>query len=222
MALLKHCLITFLLTVSLVIVAADFQIKPDIPVPATPHGMRYQPADPRPKVMLEMFLEVHCSDSEHGWGIIKSVQQHYGTDKLDVVVQPFPLPYHRNAFLGTQGMYLIQQSSRRVSDKMFAYLEESMKMAWTFATNATVNLTETQVLDMMADMATRVTGIDKTYFISNINNYIATTRGAWKFGAKRGVAVTPTFFVNGVELGIGTSVPTYDDWITFLNPIIGV
>jgi len=166
-----------------------------------------------------MFLEVHCSDSEREWPIIKKVQEHYGNDRLDVIVQNMVLSYHRNAFLGTQGLFLIQNSS--VSNKVFDYLEESMKMALNYSTAATVDMTETQVLDMLGDTANRVTGIDKTEFTSNINNYIATTRGAWKFAAKRDVAVTPTFFVNGLELGIGTGAPTFEDWITFLDPLIG-
>jgi len=200
-------------------VNAAFEIRPDIAVPATTPGIRYRPASPRPAVILEMFLEVHCSDSAYEWGIIKTVQEHYGPDKLDVVIQQMPLPYHRNAFLATQGLYLIGNSS--VSDKLFDYLEESFRQAYNFSTSSTVDKTETQVVDELGTMANRVTGIDKNEFVSNINNYIATTRGAWKFGVKRGVAVTPTFFVNGVELGIGTGAPVYEDWIKFLDPIIG-
>lgn len=213
------CLAGLALAMVLCSVEASFEIKPDIAVPSIAHGIRYLPSTPRPAVLLEMFLEIYCTDSEHEWGIIKQVQQHYGTNKLDVEVHQYPLPYHRNAFLGTQGLYLIHNSS--VSNKVFDYMEESLRLAKNFSTAATAEMTELEVLDFMGDMANRVTGINKAEFTGNINNYIAITRGAWKFGAKRGVAVTPTFFVNGVELGIGTGVPTYEDWITFLDPIIG-
>jgi len=209
---LQVSLVSLVLAVTMCQVLSSFEIKPDIAVPSTSHGIRYSPATPRPKspncsskscrndsqqskVLLEMFIEVYCTDSQHGWGIMKQVQAHYGTDKLDVVIQQMPLPYHRNAFLGTQGLYLIHNSS--VSDKVFDYLEESFNMAWNYSTAATREMTEVQVLDMMGDMANRVTGLAKAEFTGNINNnnYIATTRGAWKYGAKRGVAVTPTFFV---------------------------
>jgi len=216
---LLTCLVSLALAGLMCGVEASFEIRPDIPVPTAPYGIRYLPATPRPKVILEIILEVHCSDSERQWAIIKQVQEHYGNDKLDVVMQNMVLPYHRNAFLGTQGLFLIQNSS--VSIKVFDYLEESFKMALNYSTAATVDMTETQVLDMMGDMANRVTGIDKIEFTSNINNYIAYTRAAWKFAVKRDVAVTPTFFVNGVELGIGTGAPSFNDWVTFLDPIIG-
>jgi hypothetical protein len=32
---------------------------------------------------------------------------------------------------------------------------------------------------------------------------------------------TPQFFVNGVELGLAVGIPTFDDWVAFLDPIIG-
>jgi len=222
---MENRLVTYLLSSVLTLsmfymVHASYEIKPGIPVTTIKHGIRYLPVTPRPNVTLEIFISVHCSDSERGWAVIKSVQAHYGPAKLDLVLQQNPLPYQRNAFLGTQGVYLIQQSS--VSDNVFAYIEESMKMANIYATANTIHMTEIEVLDMMGDMANRVTGIDKAEFTGNINNYISNARVAWKYGAKHQVAATPTYIVNGVELGIGTSVPTYEDWIIFLDPIIGV
>lgn len=40
------------------------------------------------------------------------------------------------------------------------------------------------------------------------------------FSSAGGIAAVPVFFVNGVELGVGNNKPTFDDWITFLDPII--
>jgi len=63
------------------------------------------------QVKLEAFIEVHCPDSRAAWPILKSVAAYYGADKLQLVVQQLPLPYHRNAFLATQvsGSIMIQQ-----------------------------------------------------------------------------------------------------------------
>ena len=36
-----------------------------------------------------------------------------------------------------------------------------------------------------------------------------------------GAAYTPTYFVNGVDVATGTNfVPSFEDWTTFLDPII--
>jgi len=197
---------------------ANYTITPPIPVGTTTPGIRYMPATPRPSVVLEIFIDLHCPDSQEAWPVLKQVQSYYGTRRLDLVVQQMPLPYHRHAFLATQGMYAIQNSS--VSANLFNYIEESLAMWSDFGTTNTANLTETEVTDMIADMAVRVTGVDKTHFIADIPLYRNATRAAWKYAAKRGVAVTPVFFLNGVELGIGISEPTYEEWIAFLDPIV--
>jgi len=204
--------------VTLSAVTSAFEINPDIPVLTTTPGIRFLPANPTPAVTLEIFIDLNCPDSLEQWQILKPVQVHFGTDKLDLVVQQMPLPYHRNAFLCTKGMFVIQNSPS--SGSLFAYIEESMTMWRNFSTSQTVNMSETEVLEMLTEMANRVTGINRTLFSSSINTYEAATRAVWKFGVKRGVAVTPAFFLNGVELGIGTDAPSFNDWITFLDPII--
>jgi len=216
---LVSCLMgSLLVVVTLCTVTADFDISPDIPVLPTSPGIRYRPSEPQPAATLEIFIDLNCPDSLAQWEILKPVQVHFGTDKLDLVVQQMPLPYHRNAFLCTKGMYVIDNSP--ASNSLFAYIEESMTMWRNFSTVNTVNMSETEVLEMLAEMANRVTGINRTLFTSTINLYEAATRAAWKFASKRGVAVTPAFFLNGVELGIGNAQPTFNDWVTFLDPIV--
>jgi len=218
---LNSCLTGSVLVVMLVTfctVTSAFEIIPDIPVLTTTPGIRFLPANPRPAVTLEIFIDLNCPDSLAQWEILKPVQVHFGTDKLDIVVQQMPLPYHRNAFLCTKGLYVIENSP--VAALLFSYVEESMTMWRNFSTSQTVNMSETEVLEMLTDMANRVTGINKTLFSSTINLYEANTRAAWKFAVKRGVAVTPAFFLNGVELGIGIESPSFSDWVTFLDPIV--
>jgi len=211
------CLWISLLAVTLC-TARAYLITPDIPILETTPGIRFLPATPKPPVTLEIFIDLHCPDSLAQWQILKPVQIHFGTDKLDLVVQQMPLTFHRNAFLATKGMYVIQNSS--VSAGLFAYIEESMTLWTNFSTAATVDKTETEVLEMLTDMANRVTGIDKNFFKSNIGLYEGVARAAWKYAVKREVAGTPTFFLNGVDLGIGSNTPSFNDWITFLNPFI--
>jgi len=196
-------------------------IFPPIPVALKPHGLRYLPAEPRPQVQLEIFIDLHCPDSQFGWNLVKGVREHYGPAKLDLVVQQMPLPYHRNAFLATQGLYVIMNSA--VSSQVFRYIEESLLLWRNFSTSGTLNKTETEVLDMIADMAVNTTGIEKAHFISTIDSHWNDARIAWKFAAKRGVAGTPAFFVNHVDLVTSAdlnTLPTQQEWITFLDPII--
>jgi len=197
--------------------ALAYEITPPIRVPDTEPGIRYNPSSVLPPVKLEVFIEIHCPDSLAAWPILKSVQEHYGSTKLDLVVQQLPMPYHRNAFLATQGVYLIE---KELPNEVFHYMEANMQNWLNFTTASTVDKTDTEVLDMLADLAVASTGISKNLFVSTIPHYSVETVVVWKYGVRRAVAATPTFFTNGVELGCGTNIPTKDDWIKFLDPII--
>jgi len=193
-------------------------IVPPIPVVVEPHGLRYQPVEPRPQLQLEIFISLHCSDSYLEWGILKQVQSYYGASKLDLVVQQMALPYQRNTFLATKALYAILNST--AASQVFNYIEESMFMSSNFSTANTVDLSELQVQDMIADVAVRTTGIDRAYLIANIPAHSLDARYAWKYAAKRQASSTPTFFLNNVDLGTGPDLPTYEEWLTFLNPLV--
>lgn len=221
MALIVGARAAVTVAVFLVVVASatGYVIDPPSPVPSTTPGIVFNPSATPARVRLEVFIEVHCPDSRDAWPILKSVAQHYGADKLELLVQQLPLPYHRNAFLGTQGVFVIRDNA---PDRVFDYIEANLANWANFSTGSTVDKTETEVLDMLADLAVTSTGIDRTLFTSSIGSYRSYTVTLWKFGVRRAVAAVPVFFVNGVELGVGNNKPTFDDWITFLDPIINV
>jgi protein-disulfide isomerase len=193
-------------------------IAPPIPVQPVEQGTRYLPSDPAPPVQVEIFVSLSCSDSYAAWPILKQVQANYGSNQLDVVFQQTTLPYQRNAQVSTQGFFVIQNWNPAL---VFDYAEAVLAAYSQFSTSATVDKTETQVIDELADIAVTSTGIDKNLFISEIGNHRSYTTAAWKYASKRNVAGTPTFFVNGVDVVVGTNfVPSYDEWIAFFDPII--
>jgi hypothetical protein len=203
---------------ALMCVVSARDIVPPIPVVVQAHGLRYQPAEPKPQLQLEIFIDLHCPDSLYEWGIMKQVQAFYGPSKIDLVVQQMPLPYHRNSFLATKALFVILNST--VSSQVFNYIDESLSMWSNFSTANTVNLSELQVQDMIADMAVRTTGIDRAYFIANIPAHTSDARTVWKYAAKRAVPSTPTFFLNNVDLGTGADLPNYQEWLAFLDPLV--
>jgi len=193
-------------------------ISPPIPVQDTEPGIRYAPVDPPPTVQWEIFIETLCSDSAAAWPILKQVQANYGSNRLDLLVQQTTLPYHRNAQVSTQGIFVIQNWD---ATQVFNYIEAMLAANSQFSTANTVDKTETQVIDEIADVAVTATGIDKNLFIANIGTHRSYTTSLWKTANKRGVSGTPTYFVNGVDVVVGTNfVPSYDEWIAFFDPII--
>jgi hypothetical protein len=193
-------------------------ISPPIPVADTEHGIRRYPAEPRPAVRFDYFVDMTCPDGQNSWPIIRELQQYYGSTQLDVVFQQIQAPYHRNGFLVSQGLYVIQQE---LPDRIFDYVDEILRDVQRFTHGNTVNKTETQVISDVADAAVASTGIDKDLFISELPSYRSFAISSYKYAARRGVAATPTYFVNGVDVVVGTNyVPSFDDWKTFLDPLI--
>lgn len=210
--------VVLIASVCLMVVASGYIIDPPIPVPRVPYGILYnKPASPRAAVLLEVFIGVHCPDSLAAWPILKQVSAHYGPEKLDLLVHQLPLPYQRNSYLGTQGLYVIQNN---LPDKVFNYIEANLENYSTFSTANTAAKSEVEVLDILADLAVASTGIDKDLFKSQIGSYRSYTTGAWKYAVKRGNAAVPSYFVNGVELGVGNNRPTFSNWVRFLDPLI--
>jgi hypothetical protein len=193
-------------------------ISPPIPVPNTEHGFRRFPAEPRPAVQFEFFVDLTCGDGQNAWPIIRQLQGYYGSTQLDVVLQQIQAPYHRNGFLVSQGLYVIQQS---LPDQIWNYVDEVLRDVSRFSWGNTVNKTETQVLNDLADAAVAVTGIDKDFFINDVPNHRSFAISSYKYAIRRAAAATPTYFVNGVDVVVGTNyVPSLDDWIAFLDPLI--
>jgi protein-disulfide isomerase len=189
-----------------------------MPVGLRQPGNRYNPSgDFQPLVKLEIFIDLNCPYSAAALPTVKLVADHYGNRLIDVVVQQLPLSYHRNAFLSTQGLYLIEKEEPY---RTFEYMQGVLEQNSALSTAATVNMTETEVLSMLGDIAEKSTGIDKNLFVSGIGAYRSRTAQVWKYAIRRLFAATPSYAVNGVDLQLTDDLPTYDEWIAFLDPII--
>lgn len=188
-----------------------------IPIQMTVPGIRYKPHEPRPQMLLEMFMGIHDEVSAEQFEIIKDVLDHYGNDKLDVVIHQMPLPQYRNALLATQAIFAIEESP--VSSKLFDFIEELLENAEDFSTDNTFDLSEAEVLNMTAAMAVEETGVNKDDFLLSIDAYRFKAISTFMYGVKRGVASTPAFFLNGAEIN-GEAPPSYEQWIELLDNYI--
>jgi len=197
--------------------AAAYVISPPIKVVAPEPGFRYNPsATVKPSVVLEIFIDLNCPDSYAALPVVEAVADHYGNTRLELNVKLLPLPYHRNAFLSSQGVYVIEAL---LPDQTFNYIHAVLASNANFSTANTVDLSETQVLSNLGDVAALSTGIHKDIFAAEIGKYRANVTQHWKYSIKRLNAGTPTYSVNGVDPVI-TGAPTFEDWITFLDTIV--
>jgi len=195
-------------------------IIPPTQIWAPEPGTWYNPENyPAASVTIEAFLELNCPDSLEAWPQLKMVYEHYA-GQVNLLVHQIPLPYHRNAYLCTQGYYLVRDQD---AASLWMYMETVLNNYQQFSTGNTRNMTETQVLDQLATLAASSTNLDREFFISNIYNaeYTGTTWNDYKYAQKRGAAGTAWYVVNGVNLEISASVSvTYEDWVRFIDELL--
>ena len=78
-----------------------------IPIQKPEPGTRYDQNSVGAQVKLEVFVDLHCSDSAAVWPELKAIYQSYGRDKVDLIIHQFPLPYHQYAYIASQVHLLI-------------------------------------------------------------------------------------------------------------------
>lgn len=165
---------------------------------------------------IEMFGDFQCPDTKAAWiNVIEPFVRAHG-DQVSVVFHPFPLPYHKNGFDSAQAVVVIGEAGggggmwSNVMDALFAAQDK-------FQTDATFNMSQAQVFSTIFSPVAVSLGLTSSDFLAHMTNEDPTNgwvRGAWKFGAARGVSGTPTFAANGVisdALGSWT-LAQWEEW----------
>jgi hypothetical protein len=91
---------TFL--VSMLVFLALSSTHCQISIPKKPLGYIYGGGKPTAPIHLEIYADVTCPDCQQAWPIVKQVAELYGPEKLRLIFQTFPLPFHTNAFIAAQ------------------------------------------------------------------------------------------------------------------------
>lgn len=73
-----------------------------ITIPKKPLGYVFNNGKWTAPINLEIYADLTCPDCQQSWPVVKQLAEAYGPDKLRLVFQTFPLPYHNNAFVAAQ------------------------------------------------------------------------------------------------------------------------
>merc|ERR1719435_281335 len=193
---------TALIAVLLTSVYSYVHVQAPIPILASPPGwsLSYQngtAATPHPSaIVVEVMLDLVCPDSNLTWHVMKRLREEYEPKDLTVVIHMYALPYHRNAYILKQGFHLILESH---PEKASDYVDLVFEHYDYFKGSATTEMTDTQVTKFLSGLVEQL-GIDSTMFKAGVGNYKSIVTKTWKHAARRGVAGTPWFFVNGIDL----------------------
>lgn len=195
-----------------------------IPIPARYDGFVFNPSSSTlPSVLVEAFIDPLCSDSADAWPVFKKVVQYYQDDLL-LIVHPFPLPYHHNAFFACRALHIINKLN---SSFTYPLLELFFDNQDSFSTSYTIQEAPSSVLKRIVQLA-----------VDNFNELLPSefeslfeagfsdsrtdlaTRISFKFGCSRVVVGTPYFFVNGIPLYDADSSWTFSQWADIIEPLL--
>ncbi|MCD7458408.1 hypothetical protein HAX54_038096 [Datura stramonium] len=169
-------------------------------------------------ILIEAFFDPVCPDSRDSWPPLKRALHHYGS-RVSLVVHPFPLPYHDNAFISSRALHIVNNLNTSAT---FRLLESFFDQQDKFYNQATFDLSKASVVDEVAKFTSKA--------IEN-SNYAAVkagfsdpktdqaTRFSFKYGCVKGVYGAPFFFVNGFPLPDAGSPLDYETWRNILDPL---
>jgi protein-disulfide isomerase len=173
------------ISIVLVIVYVGF-ISAQIPIPSRPDGYGVGgPADAH--VVVEMFLDPLCPSCKASWPTVLQLIQAYGK-RIHFRIHTFPLPYHTNAFVASQGLHVVANVTNRNLDHIYQYVTKVFQNQATWYNDATKSMTMPQVINSLASFVDKAGLVTKDKFLSAMAsddiNY--ETRVSWKYACSRG------------------------------------
>ena len=194
--------------------------------PLPPVAAGYALSKPAP-IKVELFLDLVCPFSRKMWGVITSaVLAKYG-GPCEFRVHQVPQPWHPAGAWVHEAALAVQQVAPDkyvpFVDSVYAEFDKGR-----FKDDDTWSKTRPQVYDELLDLAASA-GAERSAVAAVLapnpgggNAGTGATQAlkwAVKFHRCRGVHVTPTVHVNGLEAGIISSGWTADQWCAFLEPM---
>ena len=161
-------------------------ISAQVPIPSRPDGYGVGgPADAH--VVVEMFLDPLCPDCKAAWPTALQVIQAYGT-KIHFRIHTFPLPYHTNSFVASQGLHVVANATNRNLDAIFQYATKIFENQERWYNDATKTMTMPQVVDSLATFVDQTGLVTKDKFLAGMmsDDINDETRISWKYACSRG------------------------------------
>ena len=201
------------------------------PMPPAPVGLKLTQAS-TPTVVVEMFHDVCCPFSKKMYdtvdgGVLPTLADKGLSDQIDFVWQSVPQPWHAQSCLmhdAVMAAFLID--APRIGD----YLRSVFAQQTDFFDDTTKDTTRMEVYARLAAIG-RQCGYDPDAISAKLslegvqgNGGLGDVTQMHKWSVKyhrgRGVHITPTVFINGLEANDVSSEWTSDEWMAKLEPMV--
>jgi len=192
----------------------------DTPIPTKPDG--YALGSTNPTLHIEAYFDLLCPDCRDSWNVLEPIlRNEYNittNQTLRFTIHLFPLPFHVNSFMVSQGAKVIGDNMKDIED-VFAYFNLILQNQESYYTAATLQFTQQQVQQNLTSLVCANLPQYAQIFPGSLqygNSYDSQARVTWKYGTYKGVRGTPTFVANGIVI-VGADNFNADDWRKFLN-----
>ncbi|KAG9442790.1 hypothetical protein H6P81_018644 [Aristolochia fimbriata] len=209
----------FLLIVSL---SSLHLIDAQTPIPPKYDGFPYKAVRGgllSDSIIVEAFFDPVCPDSRDSWPPLKRVLKQF-SHRISLIVHPFPLPYHDNAFVSCRALHIANKLNASTT---YPLLEKFFKDQEKFYNKPTHNMSRASVVSHIAKFMSKVLGNSSLPDIESGFEDTKTDQAArvsFKYGCSRGVTGTPYFFVNGFPLPGAGSPLDYNQWRSIIDPLL--
>eukprot|EP00929_Paragymnodinium_shiwhaense_P115142 TRINITY_DN83815_c0_g1_i1.p1 TRINITY_DN83815_c0_g1~~TRINITY_DN83815_c0_g1_i1.p1 ORF type:complete len:265 (+),score=63.68 TRINITY_DN83815_c0_g1_i1:69-863(+) len=198
--------------------------KPGPPMPPQPVGVTYpKSTSGGVKKVVEMFLDLCCPYSKKMFLTITKEVAAKATD-VDFVFMPVPQPWHPQSTLMHEAALAVREIAG--PQKFWEYCDAVFAKQESFFDDAVVDKTRGQIYADLAAIAGSI-GVDSAEVLAKLaykqptgnSGTLQTQALKWavKLHRTRGVHVTPTVFLNGLEAGVISSGWSASEWMDYLK-----
>ena len=192
------------------------------PLPAVPLGASLKPSSSRTKIQVEAYLELLCPYSKRMFDTLdQEVLPIYKDDPdIDFIVYFIIQPWHPQ----TTAIHEVSLAVKRVAPESYMDMCRIIYKAYgekEFSDENTIDKSRAQIHEQVISMIPEGVDKDAVKELLQLGPYGNGVTQDIKFLCKlhrtRGVHVTPTVYVNGLEAGAVSSGWTKEQWIEFLK-----
>eukprot|EP00117_Sycon_ciliatum_P045576 scpid95822/ scgid32746/ len=197
-------------------------VRAQLPVPPVQRGFNL--AGTRAStVTVEIFYDLLCPDSKSNWPVMHKVLDSavFAADKLGIVMNIFPLPYHHHSTFVSTGFRAYMARTHDIS-KQIDCITKVFELQDDFKTKA-VDLSEAALGEKIGKFFATECAVDVSDAFTNITThemYREQVVMDWKYAAARTVCGTPIFTVNGVmDNAVGNFV-SEEQWESYVRRLL--
>jgi protein-disulfide isomerase len=212
----------FLLVLALLFLAKTLSMAP--PLPPVTSGSSLTKAAP-PKIQIECFLDLICPFSAKMFGTLYEKVIPTLDEDISVTMHHVIQPWHPQGTMVHEAALAVKQVAPESYPAYVSAIYSAYTTTGKFKDEDTWNKTRLQIYDDLLEWIPD--GVDKeavkallmpTWKGGNEGNAMTQDiKWACQFHRTRGVHVTPTVFVNGLEASVVSSSWTEEDWKKFLS-----